>query len=187
LILKKANVSSAGGRFELKQQPIPEPGRGWVRVKVQVCGVCHSDALAKDGIFPGIVYPRSLGHGIAGMVDALGPGTDPWKIGDRVGVGWHGGHCGRCDSCRRRFHNLRQNWIPGISYDGRYSEYVCESAEALAHIPEYSRSGSSTTPTSCRAAICRKTPADQVRFARPALARHRDTLGFERAWHAHAA
>ena len=120
--MKKATVSSAGGRFELKEQPIPEPGRGSVRVKVQACGVCHSDALTKDGVFPGIVYPRSPGHEIAGMVDALGPGTDPWKVGDRVGVGWHGGHCGRCDSCRRGdFITCVNLQIPGISYDGGYS------------------------------------------------------------------
>ncbi|MBV8139328.1 MAG: alcohol dehydrogenase catalytic domain-containing protein [Deltaproteobacteria bacterium] len=135
--MKKANVSSTGGRFELKEQPIPEPGRGCVRVKVQACGVCHSDALTKDGIFPGIVFPRSPGHEIAGTVDELGPGTDPWKIGDRVGVGWHGGHCGQCDSCRRGdFITCIKLQIPGISYDGGYSEYVCVPVEALAHIPD---------------------------------------------------
>src|SRR5215472_3283852 len=135
--MKKANVSSAGGRFELKDQPIPEPGRGCVRIKVQACGVCHSDALTKDGTFPGIVFPRSPGHEIAGMIDALGAGTDPWKIGDRVGVGWYGGHCGRCDSCRRGdFITCVKLQIPGISYDGGYSEYVCVPVEALAHIPD---------------------------------------------------
>ena len=86
-IMRKATLSGAGGRFELKEQPIPEPGRGCVRVKVQACGICHSDALTKDGTFPGIVYPRSPSHEIAGMIDALGAGTEPWKVGDRVGVG----------------------------------------------------------------------------------------------------
>ncbi|MBV8137661.1 MAG: alcohol dehydrogenase catalytic domain-containing protein [Deltaproteobacteria bacterium] len=135
--MKKANVSSAGGRFELKEQPIPEPGRGCVRMKVQACGICHSDALTKDGTFPGILYPRSPGHEIAGLIDALGADTDPWKIGDQVGVGWHGGHCGRCDSCRRGdFTTCVKLQIPGISYDGGYAEYVCVPTEALAHIPD---------------------------------------------------
>src|SRR5215472_15384326 len=135
--MKKANVSSAGGRFELKDQPIPEPGRGCVRIKVQACGVCHSDALTKDGTFPGIVFPRSPGHEIAGMIDALGAGTDPWKIGDRVGVGWHGGHCGQCDSCRRGdFITCVKLQIPGISYDGGYSEYVAVPVAALARVPD---------------------------------------------------
>ena len=133
----KANVSSAGGQFELKDQPIPEPGRGSVRVKVSACGVCHSDALTKDGVWPGIVYPRSPGHEIAGVIDALGADADPWKIGDRVGVGWFGGNCGRCDSCRRgSFITCEKLQVPGISYDGGYSEYVCVPIQALAHIPE---------------------------------------------------
>ena len=135
--MKKATVVSAGGRFELNEQPIPEPGRGCVRVKVQACGICHSDALTKDGSFPGIVYPRSPGHEIAGVIDAVGVDADPWKIADRVGVGWHGGHCGRCDSCRRGdFITCVKLQIPGISYDGGYSEYVCVPVEALAHIPD---------------------------------------------------
>ncbi len=135
--MKKVNVSTAHGRFELKEQPIPEPGRGCVRVKVQACGVCHSDALTKDGIWPGIVYLRSPGHEIAGIIDALGPDTDPWKIGDRVGVGWYGGNCGRCDSCRRGdFITCVKLQIPGISYDGGYSEYACVPIEALARIPD---------------------------------------------------
>lgn len=139
--MKKVNVSSARGRFELKDQPIPEPGRGCVRVKIQACGVCHSDSLTKDGTWPGIVYPRSPGHEIAGVIDALGPDADPWKSGDRVGVGWFGGNCGRCDSCRRGdFITCVKLQIPGISYDGGYSEYVCVPAEALAHIPEGMRS-----------------------------------------------
>ena len=135
--MKKANVSSAGGPFELKEQPVPDPSRGCVRVKVHACGVCHSDSLTKDGIWPGIVYPRSPGHEIAGIIDALGPDTDPWKIGDRVGVGWFGGRCGRCDSCRRGdFITCVKLQVPGISYDGGYSEYVCVPVEALARIPD---------------------------------------------------
>ena len=135
--MKKANVSAAGGRFELKEQPVPEPGRGFVRVKVHACGVCHSDALTKDGTWPGIVYPRSPGHEIAGVVDALGSGAAPWKIGDRVGVGWYGGHDGQCDSCRRGdFITCVKLQVPGISYDGGYSEYVCVPIDTLARIPD---------------------------------------------------
>lgn len=138
--MRQASVSSAGKAFELKEQPIPEPGSGWVRVKVHACGICHSDSMTKDGIWPGIVYPRSPGHEIAGVIDALGPETDPWKIGDRVGVGWYGGHCGKCDSCRRGdFITCIKLQIPGISYDGGYSEYVCVPIEALAHIPDAMR------------------------------------------------
>jgi D-arabinose 1-dehydrogenase-like Zn-dependent alcohol dehydrogenase len=137
LIMKQASVSSAGRPFELKEQPIPEPGKGWVRVKVHACGVCHSDSLTKDGIWPGIIYPRTPGHEIAGVVDALGPDTNPWKVGDRVGVGWFGGHCGKCDSCRRGdFITCIKLQIPGISYDGGYSELACVPMEALAHIPD---------------------------------------------------
>ena len=99
--MKKVTVKSAGGRLELNDERIPEPGSGYVRVKVQACGVCHSDSLTKEGAWPGIAYPRSPGHEIGGVIDALGPGTDPWKVGDRVGVGWYGGNCGKCESCRK--------------------------------------------------------------------------------------
>ncbi|MFZ1886807.1 MAG: alcohol dehydrogenase [Candidatus Binataceae bacterium] len=135
--MKKVSVNSAGGSFESKEEAIPEPGGGYVRVKVQACGVCHSDALTKEGAWPGIVFPRAPGHEIAGVIDALGLATDPWKIGDRVGVGWHGGHCGRCESCRRGdFITCVKLQIPGISYDGGYSEYVSVPMEALARIPD---------------------------------------------------
>jgi len=131
--MKKIIVSSAGGDFAAKEEPIPEPRNRYARVKVQACGVCHSDALTKDGASPGIVYPRAPGHEIAGIIDALGPDADPWKIGDRVGVGWHGGHCGKCDSCRRGdFITCVKLQIPGISYDGGYAEYVSVPIEALA-------------------------------------------------------
>ena len=135
--MKKVTVNRAGGSFELIDERIPEPGSGYVRVKVQACGVCHSDSLTKDGVVPGIAYPRSPGHEIAGVIDALGPGTDPWKVGDRVGVGWYGGHCGKCESCRRGdFITCVKLQIPGISYDGGYSEYVPVPVAALAHIPD---------------------------------------------------
>src|SRR5208283_4186446 len=135
--MKVVRVNRAGGSFEAMEDPMREPGPGKVRVRVQACGVCHSDALTKDGGFPGIVFPRAPGHEIAGVVDAVGPGTDPWKIGDRVGVGWHGGHCRICDSCRRGdFITCVKLQIPGISYDGGYAEFAYVPAEALAHIPE---------------------------------------------------
>jgi D-arabinose 1-dehydrogenase-like Zn-dependent alcohol dehydrogenase len=135
--MKTVRVNRAGGNFEVTEQEIGEPARGYVRVKVQACGICHSDAITKDGLFPGIVYPRSPGHEIAGVIDALGEDTDPWKVGDRVGIGWHGGHCGKCESCRRGdFITCANLKIPGISYDGGYSEFVIARREALAHIPD---------------------------------------------------
>jgi D-arabinose 1-dehydrogenase-like Zn-dependent alcohol dehydrogenase len=134
--MKKIRVKSAGGGFELIEDPVREPGAGYVRVKVQACGVCHSDSITKDGLFPGIAYPRSPGHEVAGVIDALGERTEPWKVGERVGIGWHGGHCGWCESCRRgdfiTCANLR---IPGISYDGGYAEFVIAPKETLARIP----------------------------------------------------
>jgi D-arabinose 1-dehydrogenase-like Zn-dependent alcohol dehydrogenase len=135
--MKKVSVNGAGGRFEMKEATVPEPGGGYVRVKVQACGVCHSDVMTKDGLWPGLVFPRSPGHEIAGIIDALGSATDPWRVGDRVGIGWHGGHCGKCESCRRGdFITCAKLQIPGISYDGGYSEYVLVPMEALARIPD---------------------------------------------------
>ncbi|MGB6563780.1 MAG: alcohol dehydrogenase [Candidatus Binataceae bacterium] len=134
--MKKIQVKSAGGNFELVEEPIREPAARYVRVKVQACGVCHSDSVTKDGLFPGIVYPRSPGHEIMGVIDAVGEGTEPWKAGDRVGIGWHGGHCGRCESCRRGdFVTCVRLQIPGISYDGGYSEFVLAPFESLARVP----------------------------------------------------
>jgi D-arabinose 1-dehydrogenase-like Zn-dependent alcohol dehydrogenase len=134
--MKKIQVKSAGGNFELVEEPIREPAARYVRVKVQACGVCHSDSVTKDGLFPGIVYPRSPGHEIMGVIDAVGEGTEPWKAGDRVGIGWHGGHCGRCESCRRGdFVTCVRLQVPGISYDGGYSEFVLAPFESLARVP----------------------------------------------------
>ncbi len=134
--MKKLRVKSAGGNFELIDEPMRDPDAGCVRVKVQACGICHSDVLTKDGSWPGIAYPRSPGHEIAGVIDAVGEGTDPLKVGDRVGIGWHGGHCGRCESCRRGdFMTCVKLQIPGISYDGGYSEFVLAPIESLARIP----------------------------------------------------
>jgi D-arabinose 1-dehydrogenase-like Zn-dependent alcohol dehydrogenase len=119
------------------ERDIPEPGPGQVRIKVQACGVCHSDSLTKEGALPSIRYPRVPGHEIAGIVDALGGGVEEWKVGQRVGVGWYGGHCGHCNSCRRGdFITCDNAQIPGISYDGGYQEYTVVPATTMALIPD---------------------------------------------------
>src|SRR5271169_3483302 len=134
--MKIVRVNRAGGSFEVIDEPVSEPARRSVRIRIQACGVCHSDVLTKEGGIPGIVYPRAPGHEIAGVVDAIGEDADPWKAGDRVGVGWHGGHCGKCESCRRGdFITCVKLQIPGISYDGGYAEFVNAPVESLAHIP----------------------------------------------------
>jgi len=136
--MRAAQVKGAHGPIELAEREIPEPGPGQVRVRVEACGVCHSDVLTKEGLLPGMSYPRVPGHEIAGVVDALGAGIAGWARGDRVGVGWHGGHCGYCDSCRRGDFVTCQiaQQIPGISYDGGYADYAVVPAGALARIPE---------------------------------------------------
>jgi D-arabinose 1-dehydrogenase-like Zn-dependent alcohol dehydrogenase len=136
---KSRAVRVAGPKrpLELVEREIPEPGPGEVRVRIEACGVCHSDYLTVEGHFPGISYPRVPGHEIAGSIDALGRDVPGWAVGDRVGVGWHGGHCGHCDSCRRGdFVTCRiAPKIPGISYDGGYSDFLIAPAGALARIP----------------------------------------------------
>ena len=126
------------GPFELVEREIPEPGVGSVRIKVEACGICHSDSFTKEGTWPGIQYPRVPGHEIAGIIDAVGTGVVGWTLGQRVGVGWHGGHCGYCDSCRRGDFVTCQiaPQVPGIAYDGGYAEYMIAPAGALALIPE---------------------------------------------------
>jgi D-arabinose 1-dehydrogenase-like Zn-dependent alcohol dehydrogenase len=135
--MRAIQVATKGGPFELVTRSLPEPGRGEVRVKVQACGVCHSDSIAKDGVFPMVPYPIVPGHEIAGVIDAVGEGVIGWAVGQRVGVGWFGGHCGRCEPCRRGdlvdCRNLR---IPGINYDGGYAEAMVAPADALALIPD---------------------------------------------------
>lgn len=132
-----AQISKAGGDFELVERDIPEPGAGQVRIKVEACGICHSDSIVKDGFWPGLQYPRVPGHEIAGRVDAPGAGVTNWKPGDRVGVGWHGGHDFVCDECRRGDFTMCVNRkITGIDYDGGYAEYVIAPQEALAAIPD---------------------------------------------------
>ena len=136
--MRAAQVVSARGPYQIVERDIPEPGAGQVRIRVQASGVCHSDSLTKEGHWPGIQYPRVPGHEVAGIVDALGAGVAGWSVGDRVGVGWHGGHCGHCDACRRGDFLLCQvaGLIPGISYDGGHADYMIAPAVALARIPE---------------------------------------------------
>ena len=135
--MRAVQVPAAGADFQLVEREIPEPGAGHVRIRVQACGICHSDALTKDGQWPGIQYPRVPGHEVAGVIDALGAGVAGWSQGQRVGVGWHGGHDNICPECRRGdFRNCRNLKVAGISYDGGYQEYMIAPVEALAAIPE---------------------------------------------------
>jgi D-arabinose 1-dehydrogenase-like Zn-dependent alcohol dehydrogenase len=135
--MRVAQVPKPGADFQLVDREIPKPGAREVRIKVQACGICHSDVLTKDGAFPGIQYPRVPGHEVAGLIDELGAGVSEWRLGQRVGVGWHGGHDGTCLSCRRGdFVNCRNVKIPGISYDGGYQQYMLAPVEALAAIPD---------------------------------------------------
>ena len=135
-VMKAVQVSKPGGPFEVVERPIPEPARNQVRIKVEACGVCHSDVLVKEGL-PGLQYPRIPGHEIAGRIDAIGADVTNWKAGQRVGVGWHGGHCFICDACRRGDFIICQNEkITALAFDGGYAEYVVVPAEAVAAIPD---------------------------------------------------
>jgi D-arabinose 1-dehydrogenase-like Zn-dependent alcohol dehydrogenase len=135
--MKVAQVPKPGGEFQIVDREMPEPGAGHVRIKVQACGVCHSDVLTKEGSWPGIQYPRVPGHEVVGVIDKLGAGVSNWKNGQRVGVGWHGGQDNTCPSCRRGdFRNCRNLKIPGISYDGGYQQYMVAPVEALVPVPE---------------------------------------------------
>lgn len=135
--MKAAQISKAGGDFELVERDIPEPGPAEVRVKVEACGICHSDALVKEGLWPGLQYPRVPGHEIAGRIDSLGSGVGNWQKGQRVGVGWHGGHDFICDQCRRGdFAMCLSRKITGIDFDGGYAEYMIAPTETLAVIPD---------------------------------------------------
>lgn len=135
--MKAVQISKPGGNFELVERPIPQPARNQVRIKVEACGICHSDALVKEGHWPGIQYPRVPGHEIAGRVDAVGADVTSWKPGQRVGVGWHGGHCFQCDPCRRGdFINCKFEKITAIHFDGGYAEYMVVPAEAVALMPD---------------------------------------------------
>ena len=135
--MKAVQVAKPNAGLEVVERDVPDPGRYQVRIKVQACGICHSDMFTVAGAFPGIQYPRVPGHEVVGIVDAVGADVPDWKRGMRVGVGWHGGHCGHCTSCRRGdFITCTQGQIPGISYDGGYAEYMIAPFEALASIPD---------------------------------------------------
>jgi len=135
--MKAAQISKAGGDWELVERDIPEPGPSQVRVKVEACGICHSDALVKDGIWPGLQYPRVPGHEIAGRVDAVGTNVTSWAVGQRVGIGWHGGHCFVCEQCRRGdFAMCVNRKVTGIDFDGGYAGHVIVPGAALAAIPD---------------------------------------------------
>jgi D-arabinose 1-dehydrogenase-like Zn-dependent alcohol dehydrogenase len=134
--MRTVRVDRPGGNFQLMEERIRDPEPGWARIKVQACGVCHSDLFTKEGGWPGVVYPRAPGHEVAGVIDAIGGDGGIWKVGDRVGVGWYGGRCGQCDSCRRGdFINCEKLRIPGISYDGGYAEFMFAPLDTLAGIP----------------------------------------------------
>jgi D-arabinose 1-dehydrogenase-like Zn-dependent alcohol dehydrogenase len=135
--MKAVEVREPKGPLQLVQRDVPGLGTGQVLIKVQACGICHSDMFTKDGLWPGLQYPRVPGHEIAGVIEAAGPGVEEWKPGQRVGVGWHGGHCGRCERCcRGDFITCERLQVPGITYDGGYAEYVAAPVQALARIPD---------------------------------------------------
>jgi D-arabinose 1-dehydrogenase-like Zn-dependent alcohol dehydrogenase len=135
--MRSVQVTKANGPFEIVDRDIPEPENKQVRIKVQACGICHSDSFTKEGLFPGIVYPRVPGHEIAGIIDKVGDDVTQWEPGRRVAVGWYGGHCGHCESCRRGdFITCKFAQVPGISYDGGYADYMVAPVETLASIPQ---------------------------------------------------
>lgn len=134
--MRVVQIAAPGAPLEIVERPIPQPAAGTVRIKVEACGICHSDALVKDGAFPGINYPRVPGHEVAGVVDAVGAGVSQFKIGDRVGVGWHGGYCGKCDNCRRGdLFACVTGQITGLTFDGGYGEYMLAPESAVARMP----------------------------------------------------
>ena len=137
--MRAVQVVRARGPFEIVEREIPEPESGMVRIKVQACGVCHSDQVTKDGLFPGIQYPRVPGHEVIGLIDAVGANVPPrWTVGERVGVGWNGGYCGYCDSCRRGnfFACETSTQVTGVTRDGGYAEYMVAPFSALATVPQ---------------------------------------------------
>ena len=136
--MRAVQVPYAGGPFEIVERDIPEAESGMVRIKVQACGVCHSDQVTKEGLFPGIQYPCIPGHEVIGVIDAVGPNVPRWKVGQRVGAGWNGGYCGYCDSCRRGnfFACETSTQVTGVTRDGGYAEYLVTPFSAIAAVPE---------------------------------------------------
>ncbi|HSF14561.1 MAG TPA: alcohol dehydrogenase [Vicinamibacteria bacterium] len=147
--MKVAQVPGPGADFQIVEREVPEPSAGQVRIKVQACGICHSDVVTKDGLWPGIQHPRVPGHEVVGTIDEVGTGISDWTKGQPVGVGWHGGHDGTCTACRRGdFRNCQNLKIAGISYDGGYQQYMIAPVEALVAIPE------SLLPTEAAPLLC---------------------------------
>jgi D-arabinose 1-dehydrogenase-like Zn-dependent alcohol dehydrogenase len=135
--MRVAQISKPGRPLEIVERPVPVPGAGWVRIKVQACGICHSDTLVKEGHWTGIQYPRVPGHEVAGVIDAVGGGVTAFKVGQRVGVGWNGGYCGQCDPCRRGdFFACVTGQVTGISFDGGYGEFMLAPVSAVARMPD---------------------------------------------------
>src|SRR5436309_2171915 len=134
--MQAVQVPQPGADFELVERDMPEPGPAQVRIRVHACGICHSDVVTKDGLFPGMSYPRVPGHEVTGVIDEVGAGVQDWQKGDRVGVGWHGGQDGTCPACRRGdFMNCANAQVCGVSYDGGYQEFMVAPLKALARMP----------------------------------------------------
>jgi D-arabinose 1-dehydrogenase-like Zn-dependent alcohol dehydrogenase len=147
--MKVAQVGGPNQEIQIVEREVPEPGPRQVRIKVEACGVCHSDMFTVVGAWPGIKYPRVPGHEVVGKIDALGKDVPDWKQGARVGVGWHGGHCGHCARCRRGdFITCVYGQVPGISYDGGYAEYMIVPFDVLAAVPD-SLSSAEAAPLLC--------------------------------------
>jgi D-arabinose 1-dehydrogenase-like Zn-dependent alcohol dehydrogenase len=150
--MKAVQVPKPGANFQIVERELPKPQRRQVRIKVEACGICGSDEFTKEGTWPGIEYPRVPGHEVVGVIDELGPDVGEWKKGQRVGVGWHGGHDGTCRACRRGdFRNCFNRKVPGISYDGGYQEYMAAPVEAVVAIPD-SLTSAEAAPLLCAGA-----------------------------------
>ena len=137
--MRAVEVVKVGGPFAIVEREIPEPESGLVRIKVQACGICHSDEVTVHGLFPGIQYPRVPGHEVIGVIEALGANVPSrWTVGERVGVGWNGGYCGYCDSCRRGnfFACQTSTQVTGVTRDGGYADYMLAPFSALATVPQ---------------------------------------------------
>src|SRR5215472_13817083 len=136
--MRAVQIPKPHGDFETVERQIPDPGPGMIRVKVEACGICGSDDLVREGLWPGLSYPRVPGHEVIGVVDAIGAGVKGWKEGERAGVGWNGGYCGYCEPCRRGLFLACRNgpFITGVLTDGGYADYVVSRWEALAHVPD---------------------------------------------------
>ena len=135
--MKAIQISAPGANFELVQLPIPEPEVNEVLIKVEACGVCHGDSVSKEGHFPGIKYPIIPGHEVVGIIEKAGSAVTFWKVGQRVGVGWHGGHCAQCSACRKGdFGACEKSQTTGIHRNGGYAEYMIASQDVIVSIPD---------------------------------------------------